>query len=97
MAGKPLWRKAFDAVERPVGSRLETVVQTDEFASLLAFTTQAQAEARRKLERVTRRALHAVNIPAGSDIKRLHDQLAGLDRRLRDLQDELEIARRGED
>lgn len=97
MAGKPLWRKAFDAVERPVGSRLETVVQTEEFASVLAFSTQAQAEARRRLERLTRRALHAVNIPAGSDIKRLHDQIAGLDRRLREVQDELEAARRGED
>ncbi len=97
MAGKPLWRKAYDAVEKPVGKRLETAVQTDEFASVLSFTTQAQAEARRRLERLTRRALHAVNMPAGSDIKRLHDQIAGLDRRLRDVQDELEAARRGED
>jgi chromosome segregation ATPase len=97
VAGKPTWRKAFDAVERPVGSKLEQVVQTDEFAALLSFTTQAQAEAKRQLERLTRRALHAVNMPAGSDIKRLHDQIAGLDRRLRDVQDELEAARRGED
>ncbi|MDP9408026.1 MAG: hypothetical protein M3P95_09190 [Actinomycetota bacterium] len=97
MAGKPLWRKAFDAVERPVGSRLESAVQTEEFAAVLSFTTQAQAEARRRLERVTRRVLHAVNMPAGSDIKRLHDQIAGLDRRLREVQDELEAARRGED
>jgi len=95
VAGKPTWRKAFDAVERPIATGLERVVHTDEFLSVLSFTTQAQAEGKRRLERLTRRALHAVNIPAGSDIKRLHDQIAGLDRRLREVRDELEAARRG--
>lgn len=90
---KPTWRKVFDAVEKPVGRRLEAVVQTDEFAGVLSFTAQAQAEAKRRLERLTRRALHAANMPAGSDMKRLHDQIAGLDRRLRSMQDELEAAR----
>src|SRR5215207_1559833 len=30
--GTPLWRRTYDAVERPIGSRLEVAVQTEQFA-----------------------------------------------------------------
>jgi hypothetical protein len=85
MATQPLWRRVFDSVERPVGARLERMVQTEGFADVAATLTKWQAESRRRFERLTRRALHWGNLPAATDVKRVEERLAGVERRLRDL------------
>ena len=83
--GKPLWRQAYDAVDSRLAPQLESLVQTKQFAQVLSATIRAQAEARRVVERRTRRLWHLVNLPAGSDVTRLRDQVVTLDRRVRDL------------
>ncbi|GAC1328457.1 MAG: hypothetical protein NVSMB13_15590 [Mycobacteriales bacterium] len=90
MARKPTWRRVFDTVERAVGSRLEEFVQTDTFAGALSTSAQVQAELRKRTEQATRRALHMVNLPAGSDMRRLNEQIAGLERRLRHISRQIE-------
>ncbi|MDQ6650028.1 MAG: hypothetical protein M3Z02_07940 [Actinomycetota bacterium] len=90
MASKPTWRRVFDTVERAVGSRLEEFVQTETFAGALSTSAQVQAELRRRTEQATRRALHLVNLPAGSDMRRLNEQIAGLERRLRHISRQIE-------
>jgi hypothetical protein len=81
----------FDVAERAVGSRLEAAVQDDRFVDVLAVTAQVSVEMRRRLERATRRMLHAANLPAASDIKRLSEQIGGVDRRLRSLEQRIEV------
>lgn len=86
----PVWRRTFDDAERNVGKRLEAVVQTPQFAETVVVVTQLEREMRRRFERVTRRVIHALNLPTGSDIKRLSHQIADLDHRVRDLSRSLE-------
>jgi hypothetical protein len=90
---QPMWRRAFDTVERSVGPQLEQVVQTEQFADVTAVVARLQGELQRRTERVMRRGWHFWNLPAGSDIKRMSEQLASLERRVRDLTKQLEDAK----
>jgi hypothetical protein len=82
---RPLWRKAFDSVERAIGPGLESAVKSDEFADVATVAMRVRTDVARGAERAMRRALHFWNLPAGSDMKRLSDQVASVERRLRDL------------
>jgi hypothetical protein len=86
----PLWRRAFDAVERPVGARLEQAVQTDRFADAAGLLLKLRLRVERQLEAASRHALHRANLPAASDVAHLREQVAALDRRMRELRDALE-------
>ena len=79
---RPLWRKAFNRIERGVGGPLETAVRSDVFFEVVARTTRARGTVGGGLEALSRRWLHLLNLPAGSDIRRLREQLARMDRRL---------------
>jgi hypothetical protein len=92
MADKPTWRRAFDRVEGPLGSALEDVARSEQFAQALGLTTRARAGVRRELERQTRRLWHAANLPAGSDVAHLRRQVAALDHELRQVRRALEQA-----
>ena len=87
---RPLWRSAFDAAERAVGPRLERGVQTGTFADALALATRSQAGVRRLLERRTRQVWHLVNLPAGSDVRRLRADVLRLQRELTALRELLD-------
>jgi hypothetical protein len=88
--GTPLWRMAFDAAERCIAIPLESVVRSDLFFDVLAVSTRARRGAFVRTERLSRRALHLVNLPAGSDMRRLGDQVARLERRVVALSKQLE-------
>jgi hypothetical protein len=85
-----MWRRVFDAVERPVGETLEDLVQTDGFADALALVTKLQRKSRRGFEQVTRDVLHMCNLPAATDVKRVEARLVHVERRLRDVSKQLE-------
>ena len=83
------WRDVFDAVERPVSAGAEAWMQSDAFMDALALTW--------KLER---RALHAVHgavgtwlalwgLPSRADVKDAVNQVAALERQVRELSEEL--------
>lgn len=95
MAERPLWKRAFDTAERAVGGPLEDAVQTEHFAEAIMLANRLQVGLRRRLERSSRRLLHAFNLPAGSDVKRLHEQIWALERQIRDLSKRLENDDRG--
>lgn len=83
--GRPVWRRAFDTVERAVGPPLERGVQTQTFAEVLALLAHAQAATRRLAERRTRQVWHILNLPAGSDVRRLRQDVLHLERQVRTL------------
>jgi polyhydroxyalkanoate synthesis regulator phasin len=87
MAGRPLWRQAFDALDRRVAGPVEGAARSDAFGDLLALTVRAERRLQRAVERRTRRALHFVNLPAASDVRRLSEQVAELRRELRELEE----------
>ena len=86
MAQRPLWRQGFDAIERRVAGPVERAVGSDLFADLVAVGVRSQRAARREVERRTRALLHAVNVPTATDVRRVSEQVAELQRQLRELE-----------
>jgi hypothetical protein len=89
MAGHPLWLRAVYKVERAVGTRVEAAVRSDTYFDLVAESQRKQRQARALAEGLSRRCLHLLNLPAGSDVRRLREQLGRMDRRLHSIQKEL--------
>jgi hypothetical protein len=89
MAQQPLWLKAVYKLERTVGTRVEAAVRSDAYFDLVTTTQRSQRQARALAESVSRRCLHLLNLPAGSDVRRLREQLGRMDRRLSSIQKEL--------
>ncbi|MEA2281134.1 MAG: hypothetical protein QOK21_1741 [Solirubrobacteraceae bacterium] len=90
MAGRPLWRQAFDAAERALGGPAEAAVRSELFNDALATTLRGQQRARHEIERRTRRVLHLVNVPTATDVRLLSQQVASLQREVRRLRREQE-------
>jgi outer membrane murein-binding lipoprotein Lpp len=94
MSEPPLWRQAFDAVERRVTPRAEELVRTEAFTVGAALTRRAVTLARGSARDLTARAWHLLNLPAATDVSRLRAQVGALDREVRRLTLQLEAARR---
>jgi hypothetical protein len=86
MADRPLWRQGFDAIERRVAGPVEGAVGSDLFADVVALGVRAQRGVQREVERRTRRVLHMVNVPTATDVRRVSEQLAELQRQVRELE-----------
>src|SRR3954447_22010013 len=87
MADKPLWRRTFDSVDQRVAQPIEAAARSDAFGDVLTITLRLRARAQREVEKRTRRALHLVNLPAATDVRRLSEQVAALRRELRELEE----------
>jgi hypothetical protein len=94
MTGPPLWRQAFDAVERRVTPHADQLVRTPTFAVGAALVRRARTVAWTSAQGVSARAWHLLNLPAGSDVTRLRAQIGALDREVRRLTVQLETERR---
>src|SRR3954447_8475280 len=94
MADKPLWRRTFDSLDQRVAQPIEAAARSDAFGDVLTITLRLRARAQREVEKRTRRALHLVNLPAATDVRRLSEQVAGLRRELRELEDAVPPSRR---
>jgi len=79
---KPLWRLSYDLVEKRVNPPLTGIVHNETFADVLALATRLRRMQYRLVERTTRRMLHAWNLPAATDIRRLQEQVATLQRQV---------------
>jgi hypothetical protein len=90
----PLWRQAFDAAERAVTPRAESLVRTPGFNVGVALVRRAQNLAKDSARGLTARAWHLINLPAGSDVSRLRAQIGSLDREVRRLSLQLESEQR---
>jgi hypothetical protein len=95
-SGAPLWLKLVLQAERAVGRRVESAVHSNAYFDAVAELTRARAQVIGTVEGVSRRALHLLNLPAGTDIRRVREQLARMDRRLVQLSKELDEHRAAE-
>jgi hypothetical protein len=86
----PLWRLAFDAVERPVGAASEAWVQSDVFMDTLALTWKVQRRFAREMHRGLGLWLGLWDLPRRSDVTSLVTQIANLERQVRQMSRELE-------
>lgn len=88
----PLWRAPFDALERPVAAASESWLQSETFMDGLALMVKLQRRANRELRRGLRIWFGAWNLSTGSDVERLENQIADLERQVRLLRLELEAS-----
>jgi hypothetical protein len=86
----PLWRQAFDAVERRVTPHAEEFVRTESFAVGAALARRAVTLTRDTARGATTRFWHLIDQPAGTDVSRLRAQVGALDREVRRLTLQLE-------
>ena len=86
----PLWLKLVLRVERAVGGPVESAVRSDTYFDLVAELNRGSRRLTGAVESVSKRGLHLLNLPAGTDIRRLREQLARMDRRLLQISKELE-------
>jgi hypothetical protein len=84
-ANQPLWLRAVLRVERAIGEPIEAAVRSETYFDLVSTTTRVRRKVGGAAEGVSRRCLHLLNLPAGSDIRRLRQQLARMERRLNEL------------
>ena len=80
-------RKAFDAVERPVSTAAESLLETDAFMDALAVTWKLQRRALRRVERGTAAGLRAFGVPTRTE---LLNEIGALQREVRELRREVE-------
>ena len=84
------WLKLVLRLERAIGSPVETAVHSDAYFDVVAELNRGTRRVTDALEGVSKRGLHLLNLPAGTDIRRLREQLARMDRRLLQISKELE-------
>ena len=80
----PLLR-AVSRVDAVVAPTLQTVVQHEAVGLVLAVAVRLRRGVAQRVERASRQVLHTVNLPAGSDVRRLLTQIAMVEREVREL------------
>jgi hypothetical protein len=96
-APAPLWLNVVLRVERAVGRRVEAAVHSDTYFDLVTELNRGTRRLTGAAESVSKRGLHLLNLPAGTDVRRLREQLARMDRRLLQIAKELEQLERARD
>jgi hypothetical protein len=79
------WRRAYNALDRNVSPRVEALVHSDEFAHMTAVIASTSHLVRSQVNAFAAQFWHLMNLPAGSDVKRLRAQVGALDREVRRL------------
>jgi hypothetical protein len=86
----PLWRKAYDAIERPLAAGSEAWIQSETFMDLATVAFRVQRRMLREVQESTERWLHLWGWVSRGDVLRLSNQVASLERQMRDLRREAE-------
>jgi hypothetical protein len=94
---RPLWRRAFDAVDADLGPRLEQFVRSDQFAEGKALMNRLNRQAFKAAQDFNRQALHFWNRPAATDVADLKKQIAALERQVQRMSKQLRENARGDD
>jgi len=86
----PHWRKAFDAIERPLAAGTEAWIQSETFMDLATHSIRIQRRMLHDVQGATERWLHLWGWVSRGDVMRLSNQVASLERQVRDLRREAE-------
>jgi hypothetical protein len=90
MSAKPLWVRAVHRLERAIGEPIEAAVRTETYFDLMTKATRTTKTVKRTVAGASTRGLHLLNLPAGTDVRRLREQLARMERRLNQLSEQVE-------
>ena len=90
----PLWLRLVLRAERAIGRPVEAAVHSDAYFDVVAELNTAATRLGGAAETAPRRGWHLLNLPAGTDVRRLREQMARMDRRIVRLGKELESLER---
>lgn len=79
----PLWRRVVEQVDGAVTPAVNALMRSDELAALVTEVTRLRRAVEKKVDGASRRALHALNLPAATDVHRLLVQIGALQHELR--------------
>jgi hypothetical protein len=85
VANLPMWRRTLIDADRRVGPLISQIQHSDEFATLVGMNLKIRRSVAQRATHLSRRLLHLVNLPAGSDVTRLLVQIASVEREVREL------------
>ena len=88
-ANQPLWLSAVHRLERVIGEPVEAAVRSDTYFDAVTTINRARRKTIGVVEGVSKRAWHMFNLPAGTDIRRMREQLSRMERRLNQLSEEV--------
>jgi hypothetical protein len=86
---QPLWLQAVHRLERAIGQPVESVVRSDAYFDAVSKISRTRRQAVGAAESVSRRCLHLFNLPAGTDVRGLREQLSRIERRLNQLSEDV--------
>jgi hypothetical protein len=86
---EPLWLDAVRRFERAIGDPIESIVTSEAYFDAMTRFKRAQSQVTDKVENVTNDMYRMFNIPAGSDVRKLREQLSRMERRLEAMSKEL--------
>jgi hypothetical protein len=86
----PRWRQGYDAIERALEPQISAVLGHDRFGQAVGVGVHVHQSARHLAASSTRRLLHAFNLPAGTDVTRILNEIGSLKRQLYELGAQLE-------
>ena len=85
----PLWRLPFDAIERPMAAFSESWVQSDTFMDATAVAFRVQRRVTRAVQPYLEQWLNLWGMPSRGDAVKVSNQVASLERQVRELKQEL--------
>ena len=86
----PLWRQAFDSWEKAASPVLQKTAVSPGFRDFMRVSTRVNKSVAAEFEKASRQWLHAMNLPAATDVRRLRAQLRELDKELHGLRSAVE-------
>jgi hypothetical protein len=87
--GVPFWLEAVRSFERAVGVPVERFVTSDAYFDLLPHLNRTQAQLEEAAAAATERWYRLLNLPTGSDVRQLREQLSRLERQVEKLTKQL--------
>jgi hypothetical protein len=80
---QPLWKKAYDAAEKQAAPAIQKLLANPDVIEAITLTMAVNRRARGDAAEFFRRQLHSVNLPSGTDVQKVSNQIAGLERQIR--------------
>jgi hypothetical protein len=94
---RPTWLDMVLKLERTIGSRVEEAVQSDAYFEFVGAATRARKRFSEVFEGAQEEWLHLFNLPAGTDVRRLREQVSRMERQLESLAHDLADRREAEE
>ena len=89
-AEQPTWLKLVLGLERRIGRPIESAVRSSTYFDLMTKANRTNAKLTRLAEDWTADWLRVLNLPTGSDVRKLQTQLSRVERKLGRLAKQLE-------